>query len=49
VDCVNILQYVTWFGACGVVNKEHIIYISRVEMQDFGVDEVFDDGSFRML
>jgi len=49
VDCINILQYVVQVCACGVVNKEYIIYIPGVKGQDLGVEEGFDDGFFKML
>jgi hypothetical protein len=49
VNCVDVLQYVVWVCACGVVDKEYVIHVSSVQGQDLGVSKVFDDGFFKML
>jgi hypothetical protein len=44
MDSFDVMQNIIWVGACGVVNREYIGYISGVKGQDPGVDKMFDNG-----
>jgi len=49
VDSINVLQYIIWADARGVIDKEDVIHVSGVKGQDPGIHEVFDGGFLEML
>ena len=49
MDSINVLQYIIWADARGVIDKEDVIHVSGVKGQDPGIHEVFDGGFLEML